>query len=135
MTSLQELEQLFWSHVQICTHGRACKRCCWLWEGPCVKAGYGYLCVDKQRMLAHRVAMELAHGAGLFPFVHGCYSHHPRQPLRILGLHKCDSPACVNDAHLFPGTFQDNIHDAMRKGRRPTRQSSRVRRLVSNRDR
>jgi hypothetical protein len=34
-------------------------------------------------------------------------------------LHRCDNPPCVNPDHLFVGTQQDNIADAMAKGRIP----------------
>lgn len=33
-------------------------------------------------------------------------------------MHKCDRRACVRACHLEEGTQRDNIHDAMKKGRR-----------------
>lgn len=32
-------------------------------------------------------------------------------------LHHCDTPLCVNPAHLFTGTAKDNAQDAKNKGR------------------
>jgi len=31
--------------------------------------------------------------------------------------HHCDTPLCIRPRHLFPGTDQDNMQDATRKGR------------------
>lgn len=33
--------------------------------------------------------------------------------------HSCDNPPCVNPAHLFIGTAQDNSDDKEQKGRAP----------------
>lgn len=34
-------------------------------------------------------------------------------------LHRCDSPGCCKPAHLFTGTYSDNLRDAYSKDRRP----------------
>jgi len=52
----------------------------------------------------HRVAYWLARG----PF---------DDTLHVL--HHCDNPACINPDHLFLGTNDDNVRDAILKGRRP----------------
>lgn len=78
---------------------------CWLWTGAMTTEGYGQIRADgKQRktLVAHRVSHELYNG----PI-----------PSGLFVLHKCDTPACVNPAHLSTGTQKENIHDCISKGR------------------
>lgn len=77
---------------------------CWLWSGG--ESAHGYGCFSFGRAgrskLAHRASYEMFIGeipAGL----HVC--------------HSCDTPACVNPDHLWPGTDRDNVRDMMAKGR------------------
>ena len=76
---------------------------CLLWEGTKGKDGYGRLCLSKRkRRLTHRLAWESIFG----PIPDGlCILHH------------CDTPACINPYHLFPGTQLDNVVDRNAKGR------------------
>jgi hypothetical protein len=76
---------------------------CWLWTGAVNNKGYGYFVrVKPHKVLAHRLAWELAYG----PIPDG------------LGvLHRCDTPRCCNPAHLFLGTQAANMLDAATKGR------------------
>lgn len=78
---------------------------CWTWMGNKNQRGYGMLWISDApavKRLAHRISWELHNGA----IPHG------------LGvLHKCDNPPCVNPAHLFIGTFRENMKDKVAKER------------------
>jgi DNA invertase Pin-like site-specific DNA recombinase len=110
----EAFQRRFWSHVAICVHGRACVTCCWPWQGGHCR-GYGSVYIPvglrsgkgkKER--ANRVCWRLVHGS---------------IPAGLHVLHNCphgDNPSCLNPAHLWIGTIDDNQKDSMRKGRRPT---------------
>jgi hypothetical protein len=75
---------------------------CWEWQGKLDRYGYGVFKIGNQSYKAHRYSYELYNGT---------FDKH----LHVL--HKCDNPKCVNPAHLFLGTNQDNIQDKISKGR------------------
>ncbi len=75
---------------------------CWLWAGTTRKGGYGKVKVRQATMLAHRRSYEL---------------HHGSIPKGAIICHRCDTPACVNPAHLYAGTDADNSRDKMSRGR------------------
>ena len=89
----------FWDRVQ-----RKSSIDCWLWIGGREKHGYGRFSMGKRNKwrFAHRVSWALANGT---------------IPKSLCVLHHCDTPLCVNPAHLFLGTRKDNMADCIRKGR------------------
>src|ERR1035437_1114154 len=80
---------------------------CWIWMGsrrsPDPALAYGMFWLDGKIRPAAQVAWEIANGR---PF-----------PESMDACHTCDNPPCVNPAHVFPGTAQDNARDAYAKGR------------------
>jgi len=54
-------------------------------------------------MHAHRWLYQYVHGVTL--------------PSNITVNHRCDNPPCVNPAHLYAGTRQDNMRDMIARGR------------------
>lgn len=80
---------------------------CWPWTGCLTSTGYGALRPAGKRtgavVKAHRYSAELA-GMDI-------------EGMHVL--HSCDNPACVNPAHLRPGTDADNMADAVKRNRLP----------------
>jgi hypothetical protein len=95
---MRALAERFWEKVEKSDD-------CWLWASCIGSRGYGHFWVGgkKRQNLAHRVAWELANGKSV--------------PDGMVVMHSCDNPACVNPAHLFVGSHQDNKIDSVRKGR------------------
>lgn len=96
--------ELFWSKVD--RSGP-----CWMWRAAADKDGYGIFSYTlpsdggparQRHVRAHRFSFEIEHG----PI-----------PTGRLIMHSCDTPACVNPAHLSIGTALDNNGDAAAKGR------------------
>lgn len=74
---------------------------CWIWTRCRDRRGYGRFSAKGHRR-AHRFSWALTNG----PI-----------PPGMCVLHRCDNPPCVNPAHLFVGTSNDNVADMMAKGR------------------
>jgi hypothetical protein len=88
----------FWSNVEIGTESD-----CWRWTGSVRnKRGYGSFSFRYWQFLASRASWAIANG----PI-----------PTGMLILHHCDNPPCVNPAHLYLGTAEDNRRDAVERER------------------
>ena len=75
---------------------------CWVWTGSRSWKQYGRVRMGSHSYQAHRVSWEMVNG-----------------PIEkdLWVLHRCDNPPCVNPAHLFLGTNEDNIKDKLNKKR------------------
>lgn len=76
---------------------------CWEWQGGYYVTGYGRFAPQQYAQYrAHRYMWSVIYGA--IP------------PGRWV-LHRCDNRRCVRPDHLFLGDRQDNVDDAVAKGR------------------
>jgi hypothetical protein len=82
-----------------------------VWQKGHTPKGYGNMCFMNRRWKVPKIVIWLTNGA--------------LQP-GMWVLHKCDTPACANPAHLFFGTAKDNVQDSISKGRFKRRRGSDV---------
>jgi len=66
--------------------------------------GYGAFAIGRTNFGAHRIAYMLIHGID-------------SNPENYEVCHTCDNKKCVNPAHLFLGSQQDNMNDKVLKQR------------------
>lgn len=83
---------------------------CWLWVLRLDKRGRPRLKVGDRPQYAYRVS----------------YFVHKGDPAGFVVRHSCDTPACVNPAHLSLGTQADNIADRHMRGRSRGRSGPRI---------
>jgi hypothetical protein len=79
---------------------------CWEWLAYKNKEGYGIFQFLNKNLKSHRVSFVLSVS---------------EIPDGMIICHTCDNPRCVNPAHLFCGTFKDNIVDCYSKNRMTNR--------------
>lgn len=91
---------------------------CLPWVGLRHTSGYGIIRQGRRELRAHRVAWVLANGTAI--------------PADQVVIHSCDTPLCINPAHLRVGTDQENVDDMVERGRahwqrHPARHGTRAR--------
>jgi hypothetical protein len=96
----QSIERRFWGNVDKSYSARGC----WLWTASFTGKThkYGQISVRGHIWKAHRLAYLL---------------HNGEIPTGLHVRHTCDNPSCVNPDHLLAGTHQDNMRDAVERGR------------------
>lgn len=82
-------------HVKISENG------CWEWQGHKMNNGYGYISINQNKLLAHRISYKIFKGD---------------VPDDKVLRHKCNNPICIYPEHLLIGDQRDNVHDAIRCG-------------------
>ena len=92
----------FWSKVAIT---KSIKEC-WEWIGAKKPKGYGNVRINKQYLIAHKVAFEIING----PIPEG-----------YMVCHICDNPSCCNPYHLMLGTTKSNSADMLIKNRQKSK--------------
>lgn len=75
---------------------------CWIWKSALNFHGYGVFGWNETDVRANRVSYELFNG----PIAEG-----------LIVRHTCDTPACVQPAHLILGTMADNMQDKVDRER------------------
>lgn len=97
---VSEIEQRFWAKVD-----RRSDDECWEWAAKSKNQfGYGVFHPRKPETVgAHRFSLALKLGRPIAPGMFAC--------------HTCDNPPCVNPRHLYEGTNQDNVDDAVSRNR------------------
>lgn len=83
---------------------------CWEWTAGKDKDNYGYFKINRSNKRAHRVSFEINHNRFIVD--------------KLLILHSCDNPCCVNPSHLSEGTHKDNVADMFVKGRQRERKGT-----------
>lgn len=93
---IDSLESQTW-RIPFCT--------CWYWLGSQDRHGYGQKWFNGKNHILSRLV--LAHKLG-------------RELGAEVARHTCDTPDCINPAHLVPGTRSQNQRDAVQRGRQKT---------------
>lgn len=90
----------FWSYVSVPVEWD--DEGCWLWTGATTSRGYGSIHIQGKPRTAHRVSLQI---------------WDVEIPTGMDVRHTCDVRRCVRPDHLLLGTREDNMRDAVERGR------------------
>lgn len=93
------LKEAFYSRIVDCSSEGSC----WEWSGTLTNWGYGRIVFKYHLESAHRFSYRLHTGEEI--------------PKGLCVCHSCDNKKCVNPAHLWLGTTQENTKDRNQKNR------------------
>lgn len=88
--------ECFWAKVDRCGPNE-----CWEWTAGCNGGDYGRFHIKRRGYQATRISYTITRS----------------DPGELNVCHTCDNPGCVNPAHLWAGTTQDNMDDCVEKDR------------------
>jgi len=74
---------------------------CWIWMGGVSSNGYGAFAIERRLYGAHRISYALHRGV---------------IPKDLCVCHWCNTKSCVNPAHLYIATSEQNSLDALASG-------------------
>ena len=104
--TLRSIEDIEHGIIQQLTEGYiVADNGCWLWQGMFFDNGYPRL-----RRHSARSAFHSRGHIASFQLHKGCVQKG------LLVCHSCDVKACINPAHLWLGTHEENMKDGVRKG-------------------
>lgn len=65
--------------------------------------GYSYIHINGKRYRLNRIVAYLWHGMDL-------------DDIKLVACHQCNNKPCFNPEHIYPGTYSDNLMDAVKSG-------------------
>jgi hypothetical protein len=78
---------------------------CWIWQGAVFDRGYGSFVWPEKKI-------QRAHVAAYVLFIGKIPKRKGKKKLYVC--HSCDTPLCVNPAHLWLGTHRQNTEDKVK---------------------
>lgn len=92
---------------------------CYEWKGSKSKE-YGQMNYRGRMQLTHRLSYAFSRGIPMHEM------EELRKEYKLIVMHKCDNPICINPEHLRLGSLKDNQNDSVSKNRNNNQNSIRT---------